>query len=316
MSRQKHAGRSAEPYLMNLLEAEIAVTALESTGNFRVLRRLDFACDPRLNGRRRGESLTGLCLDTETTGFDSPQDRIIELGVVAFSYDPESGEISGIVDRYEGFEDPGRPLSEEVKLVTGITDEQLRGQHLDDARVAELARRASIVIAHNAGFDRKFVEARFPLFAELPWACTLAQIDWQRELISSRTLEYLLFRYGWFIDAHRAVNDAEGLLGLLLERLPRTGIPLFRELLERSRETTCRISAVNSPFDSKDRLKARGYRWSDGSNGRPKAWWTEVSEQDVDGELAFLAAEVYPRGDTRAVEIVRITARDRFSVRG
>lgn len=316
MARQKHAGRSAEPYLMNPLEAEIAVTALEASGNYRVLRRLDPARDPRLTGRRTGGELIGICLDTETTGFDCPQDRIIELGMVAFAYHPDSGDITGIVGSYGGFEDPGRALSEEVKLVTGITDEELRGQRLDDDRVEELARQADLVIAHNAAFDRKFVEARFPLFAGLPWGCTLAQIDWQRELISSRTLEYLLYRYGWFIDAHRAVNDAEGLLGLLLERLPRTGTPLFRELLERSGETTARISAINSPFDSKDRLKARGYRWSDGSNGRPKAWWTEISEKAVPEEMAFLAKEIYPRGDTRAVEITRITPRDRFSVRG
>lgn len=316
MPRYKRPGKNVDPYLMNPLEAEIAVTALESSGRYRVLRRLDLASDPRLGRRQGGRELIGLCLDTETTGFDSSQDRIIELGVVAFSYDPETGEITGVVDRYEGFEDPERPLSEEVKLVTGITDDQLRGQHLDDDHVAELAARAELVIAHNAGFDRKFVEARFPLFAGLPWACTLAQIDWQRELISSRTLEYLLFRYGWFIDAHRAVNDAEGLLGLLLERLPRTGTPLFQELLARSREVTCRLSAVNAPYDSKERLKARGYRWSDGSNGRPRAWWIEVGEGAMESEMTFLAAEVYPRGDTRPVEIVRITARDRFSVRG
>jgi DNA polymerase-3 subunit epsilon len=301
--------------MMNTLEAEIAVTALQATGNYRVLRRLDLENDPRLARRRSVESLIGLCLDTETTGFDYQQDRVIELGLVAFEYNPESGEISRILDRYSGCEDPGRPLSEEVKLVTGISDELLQGQRLDDDRVEALARQASLVIAHNAAFDRKFVEARFPVFAGLPWACTLAQIDWQRELISSRTLEYLLYRYGYFIDAHRAVNDAEGLLGLLLEKLPRTGTPLFRELLARSRETTARISAVGSPFDSKDRLKARGYRWSDGNNGRSKAWWIEIIGEAVDEEMAFLAG-IYPRGDTSAVELVMVNACDRFSVRG
>jgi DNA polymerase-3 subunit epsilon len=316
VARRRVDKADGSPSLLNPLEAEIAVTALQATGNYRVLRRLDLENDPRLTRRRTGDALIGLCLDTETTGFDCPQDLIIELGLVAFEYDPESGEIARVVDCYSGCEDPGRPLSEEVKLVTGISDDLLRGQRLDDDRVEELARKASLVIAHNASFDRKFVEARFPVFADLPWACTLAQIDWQRELISSRTLEYLLFRYGWFIDAHRAVNDAEGLLGLLLEKLPRTGTPLFRELLARSRETTARISAINAPFDSKDRLKDRGYRWSDGKNGRPKAWWIEISGDSVDEEMAFLAREIYPRGDMSAVELVRITATDRFSLRG
>ena len=316
MSRRKLSGTDAASHILNPLQAEIAVTALKATGNYRILRRLDLDNDQRFSRRRSGKSLMGICLDTETTGFDSPQDTIIELGVVAFEYDPDSGEITGIVDRYSGLEDPGTPLSEEVKLVTGITAELLRGEQLDDVRVEEMARKASLVIAHNAGFDRKFVEARFPFFAQLPWGCTLAQIDWQRELISSRTLEYLLFRYGYFIDAHRAVNDAEGVLGLLLERLPRSEKPLFKELLERLGESTARISALNAPFDKKEQLKARGYRWSDGSNGKHKSWWIEISEAAVDAEMAFLAAEIYLQGNVRAVDIVKINARDRFSVRG
>ena len=315
MARRRVTGGDGSPPMMNTLEAEIAVTALKATGNYRVLRRLDVENDPRFTRRRGGESLIGLCLDTETTGFDYPHDRVIELGLVAFEYDPDSGEIIRVTDRYSGCEDPGRPLSEEVKLVTGISDDLLQGQRLDDDRVEELARKAGLVIAHNAGFDRKFVEARFPIFAQLPWACTLAQIDWQQELISSRTLEYLLYRYGYFIDAHRAVNDAEGVLGLLLERLPRSGLPLFQELLERSREITARISAVGAPFDSKDLLKQRGYRWYDGADGTPRCWWKEVSTGLEEEEMRFLREQVYPRGDTHAVQIVRMDARQRFSVR-
>ena len=301
--------------ILNPLEAEIAVTALQATGNYRILRRLDLDNDPRLTRRKTADSLIGLCLDTETTGFDHSRDRIIEFGLVAFEYDSQSGDIIRLVDRYEGCEDPGTELSEEVKLVTGISDAQLQGQSLDDDRVTELARKASLIVAHNAAFDRKFVENRFPVFSDIPWACTMTQIDWQQELISSRTLEYLLFRSGYFIDAHRAVNDAEGLLGLLLDTLPRSGAPLFAELLTRSNEITVRVSAVAAPFDSKDVLKQRGYRWSDGANGTPRCWWKEVSECDEKEELGFLKEEIYPRGDIRAVQLQRIDARQRFSVR-
>ena len=41
------------------------------------------------------------------------------------------------------------------------------------------------------------------------------------------------------------------------------------------------VLAENSPFDMKDHLKARGYRWSDGSDDRPKAWWMEVAGGEV-----------------------------------
>jgi DNA polymerase-3 subunit epsilon len=305
--------------LMNPLETEVAIANLHSSGNFKVLRRLNLDEDPRFtrrgNRRRIPGSQIALCLDTETTGLNCPPDKIIELGIVAFEYVPGTGEISKITGRYSGFADPGAPLPEVITQVTGITDAMVAGQVFDDGAVLALAEQASLVIAHNAGFDRPFVESRFPCFAALPWACTLQQIDWAKELINSRNLDYLLYRTGYFIDAHRALHDAEGVLGLLLERLPVTGVPAFPTLLDRAGETTCRILAIGSPFDAKDLLKASGYRWSDGSNGKPKAWWTEIPEDDVNAELAYLAAEIYPRGDTSLVEITRIDALTRFSRR-
>jgi DNA polymerase-3 subunit epsilon len=51
--------------------------------------------------------------------------------------------------------------------------------------------------------------------------------------------------------------------------------------------------AENSPCDMRDHLKARGYRRSDGSDGRPKSWWIEVGEEELDDELRYLGAEIY-----------------------
>lgn len=302
--------------MINALEAEIAITDLHATGNFRVLRRLDLDNDPRLPLRSVAGSKFGLCLDTETTGLDAATDRIIELGLVAFEYDQTTARIIRIVGRYSGFEDPGTLLSDVVKQVTGITDAMLTGQVFDDDAVIALARQADLVIAHNALFDRPFMEGRFPVFAERPWACTLQQIDWAKELINSRNLDYLLFRCGYFINAHRALHDAEGVLGLLLERLPITQEPTFQKLLNAAFSTTCRIMAIAAPFDAKERLKARGYRWNDGGNGRPKTWWTELPEDAMTAELAFLATDIYPRGDTKLVQIARIDAWSRYSRRG
>ena len=85
----------------------------------------------------------------------------------------------------------------------------------------------------------------------------------------------------------------------------------FAELYEASQRWRVRIFAENSPFDMKDHLKARGYRWSDGSDGRPKSWWIEVGEEALDDELRYLRAEIYryPDADT---PIKRLTAFDRF----
>jgi DNA polymerase-3 subunit epsilon len=44
---------------------------------------------------------------------------------------------------------------------------------------------------------------------------------------------------------------------------------------------------------AKDALKARRYRWNPGTDGRPKAWFKELSRDDLAAELAWLTAEVY-----------------------
>jgi len=300
---------------MNPIEAEIAVTGLHATGDYKVLRRMNLSQDSRFASKEIANPRIGLCLDTETTGLNPTCDKIIELGIVAFLYDPLTAGIIKIIDRYAGFEDPGFPLSAETIAITGITDNMVSGKSFDEAHVCRLADQASLVIAHNAAFDRKFVEARYPVFSGMPWACSITQIDWHAERITTRVLEYLLFKFGWFINAHRALDDAEGLLGLLLETLPVSGAPVFKALIDKYEEITAKICAVGAPFDKKDVLKQRGYRWNDGTQGGCKAWWTSVPGDMEREELTWLANEVYPRGITDSVEITRVNALDRFSIR-
>ena len=301
---------------MNSLEAEIAIAALHATGEFAVLRKLNLEKATSFTRRSAPGSKIGLCLDTETTGLNHTEDKIIELGIVAFEFNPMTAEIIRITDRYNGLEDPGRNLSKEITEITGITDEMVAGQDFDDAQVKSLADKATLVICHNSSFDRKFVENRYPIFAALPWACTLSQLDWSIERISSRTLEYLLYKCGgYFINAHRALDDAEGVLGLLLENFPVTGTPIFKTLLEKSEELTSRVCAVGAPYDKKDILKQRGYRWSDGSCNGNKGWWTDVPQHLEQDELSYLGTEIYPNGNTGSVDINRIDAYARFSVR-
>ena len=74
-----------------------------------------------------------------------------------------------------------------------------------------------------------------------------------------------------------------------------------------------RIWALNSPFDLKDVLKARGYHWNGDGNPNPRAWYIDVDEDVREQELAYLRAEIYQR----EVDILvrKITAYERFSDR-
>ena len=74
-----------------------------------------------------------------------------------------------------------------------------------------------------------------------------------------------------------------------------------------------RVWAEQSPFDLKDTLKRRGYRWSDGNDGRPRSWYVDVEEGKLDDEIAFLRTEIYLRDMEPRLQI--LTAFDRFSIR-
>jgi DNA polymerase-3 subunit epsilon len=60
-------------------------------------------------------------------------------------------------------------------------------------------------------------------------------------------------------------------------------------------------------------LKRRGYRWSDGSDGRPRSWYVDVPENALDAEIAFLKAEIYLRHVEPRLQT--LTAFNRFSAR-
>jgi DNA polymerase-3 subunit epsilon len=95
--------------------------------------------------------------------------------------------------------------------------------------------------------------------------------------------------------------------------LPTAGAPALAVLLEQARKKTMRVWAEQSPFDLKDTLKRRGYKWSDGSDGRPRSWYIDVGESQLEDEIAFLKKEIY----LREVEprLQTLTALSRFSVR-
>ena len=98
-------------------------------------------------------------------------------------------------------------LSPEITAITGITNEMVAGQIIDPAEVAKFAAPASLVIAHNAAFDRRFLERFSDVFSTKPWACSLSQIDWAAEGFEGTKLAYLAQAAGFFYDRHRAMHD-------------------------------------------------------------------------------------------------------------
>ncbi|MEM1416799.1 MAG: 3'-5' exonuclease [Myxococcota bacterium] len=174
----------------------------------------------------RWTDLPFVVVDFETTGTDSENDRILEVGLVGFD--------GGRVSFREGLlVDPGVPVPEEARAVHGITDEELKGAprfHEVLPRIEELLA-GRIPVAYNAGFDRGFLhaearrvpgwtasEARPPgLRADVVW---LDPLVWAREILKdqkSRKLGDVAAHFGIPLEqAHRAAGDAEATGHVLL----------------------------------------------------------------------------------------------------
>lgn len=280
--------------------------SLEESGQYRVLRKLV----PRQVAavRRPGFPRIGVILDTETTGLNHRTDEIIEIGAIAFSFD-DLGRIGDVLGIYGGLQQSKNPIPAEITSLTGITDEMVKGQSIDMEAVRRLIEPADLIIAHNAGFDRPFCERFSNAFNGKAWACSVSEIDWSGRGFEGTKLGYLIGQAGYFHDGHRAVDDCFALLEVL-DRDVGDGETAFSELYRASQRSRVRIFAEHSPFEMKDHLKARGYRWSDGSDGRPKSWWIEIDEAAFIDELAYLRSDIY-RYDAQP-PTRRLTAFDRF----
>lgn len=272
---------------------------LESHDDYRVLRRLvpteRFVPESSAHQLRHA-----LVVDVETTGTDKPSDVIIELGIVRFTYDALTGQPVQVMAAESMLEDPGRPIPAEIVALTGITDDMVRGKRIDEGRVLTLLDGVGIVFAHNAGFDRPFVERRLPAFKDVHWGCTQRDIDWRALGVGSHGLEFLVYKHlGAFFDGHRAVDDCRATLALLATRTADGTLPMAK-LLETCRTPRVRVCAVGSAFDTKDVLRARGYRWS-GNDGLPaKCWCRELAESELEAEQQWLREMVYTNGRGQA----------------
>ena len=276
-------------------EHEAMAQALAQHPDFRVLRRLL----PRTDyGPVSGQSTRRvIVLDTETTGLDARNEKVIELAMLSVLVDTATGQPVGPVTLYESFEDPGKPIPPQITEITGIDDSMVQGQRIDDAAVTALVEQADLIVAHNAGFDRPFVEARWPVFARKAWNCSFAGIDWKKEGSGSAKLEFLASERGWFYDAHRAQVDCHALLQVLASPLSDGQTGLSR-LLNGAGQTRYKLRATGAPFEAKDKLKSRGYRW----DGEGRVWWCSLSSDDLlDAECAWLRAEVYGQRSARVM---------------
>jgi DNA polymerase-3 subunit epsilon len=162
-----------------------------------------------------------IVFDTETTGLDCLNgDRLIEIGCVELLNHIPTGKT------FHAFINPRRPVAYEASLVHGLTDDFLRGQPKFEEIVEKFFEFVgdSTLIAHNAGFDRGFLNMELALCgrAELPehrFFDTLV-LARRRHPNAPNSLDALCARYMVDTSArgkHGALIDAKILAEVYLE---------------------------------------------------------------------------------------------------
>jgi DNA polymerase-3 subunit epsilon len=287
------------------------IKKLEATGDYRITKRLKPASQYfKDDGTKKR---IGIFLDTETTGLNSESDEIIELAMVPFEFD-DNGRIYRILPEYNELNDPGILIPEFITQLTGITNEMVKGHSINLDIVKNILTDAEIVIAHNASFDRPFCEDLSDVFENIHWGCSIKDINWKEEDISGLKLEYIAYKYGFFFEGHRATIDCQAGIEILSRPLFKSGEFALKRLIDNALKTKTRLWALGAPFDKKDILKQRKYRWNNGDKDGHKAWYIDLPEDEVGNEITYLKTHIFFR-EIRDLPMDRLSSKLRYSKR-
>lgn len=174
-----------------------------------------------------------VAIDTETTGRDPLNDRIVELGLVVYEGRQITQRVSWLIN-------PGRPIPQEASDVHKITDTDVADKPTFSEVMPQILAllEGKVPLAYNADFDRQFLIAecdRCGSFAGRPVPALRRNVEWLDPLVwareiqseeKSRALGDVCQRLGISLDnAHRASDDAEAALKVMIALIPDARVP-------------------------------------------------------------------------------------------
>lgn len=212
-------------------------------------------------------------IDVETTGLDPYKNRVIEIGAVLWDT-----ELSLPVMLYSELvrEEENLIIPEEITELTGITQGMLASFGLEPqqglfAKLNWMMEQADYYVAHNAAFDRGFMNAFYSRWGlampEKPWICTVNDVAYPKRF-RSRALVALAGEHGFANPfAHRAVTDVLTMFRVLSHYD-------INEVVKASVAVKLEVTALVS-FDDRQKAKDLGFKWN---NEHKK--WKKIMRQD------------------------------------
>ena len=164
-------------------------------------------------------------LDLETTGLSFRTEKITEVGIIKI----RNGEV---IDEFECFVNPEKPIPQEVVEVTHITDDMVKDAETIDKVIPKIIDFIgdSVLVAHNADFDIGFLKHNF---AEYGYSLDNTYIDTLRlaKVIFPDMKRYKLGLIADKLDivvevAHRALDDVKTLVAVfnvMIQKLKENG---------------------------------------------------------------------------------------------
>ncbi|WP_308622765.1 helicase C-terminal domain-containing protein [uncultured Enorma sp.] len=149
-------------------------------------------------------------LDTETTGLSVRDNELIEISAAVLTQ-------QGIKERFDTFVHPTGPIPDEIIKLTGIRNADVI--HAPSAREAVEALAEFVagrpVVAHNATFDRSFIEAvKGGVNVSDIWIDSLALSRIALPRLASHKLSSMAELFGCAAVSHRATDDVDALAGM------------------------------------------------------------------------------------------------------
>ncbi|WP_078547684.1 exonuclease domain-containing protein [Litchfieldia alkalitelluris] len=162
----------------------------------------------------------GCLVDTETTGLSPDFDEMVEIAILLFSYDHQTGQVIEVLEEHTYLREPlsssARANYDVAYRVHGIPFTDVEGKEFDDLIIREAFHRTDFIIAHNASFDRSFLFRMYPEINEKKWYCSMRNIKWKDYGFPNKKLLTLLKCHQISTSqSHRALDDIFQLLELL-----------------------------------------------------------------------------------------------------